>query len=161
MRNVHLGLNVLTLLKILGSVEREAMVREVYALRVHQVTGVKMPIQHLFLVGWATLHLLKALIVLLVQVVHFVHWMSWKHLYLAQQGPILMKLEVHCVEFVHQDFLALTHHLCLSLVVKVITLWKVMWYVHLALLGTIVQILRYFRKFVLMALTLLEYPCFA
>ena len=75
-KSVHLGLNVLTLPKIPWSVEQGSMVGEVYALLVHQVTSVKTPLQHLFLVGWAILHLQKVLIVFPVQVDHFVHWIS-------------------------------------------------------------------------------------
>ena len=119
MRSVHLGLNVLTLPKSPRSVEQGIIVRKVYVLRVHQDIDVKTPLQHLFLVGWATLHLQKVLIVFPVQVVHFVHWISWKDLYLAQWGHTQMKLAVHHVQFVQQDFLVMTRCLCLSLAVKV------------------------------------------
>ena len=156
MRSVHLGMNVLTLPKIPRSVKRGTMVRKVCALLVHQDTGVKTPLQHLFLVGWATLHLQKVLIVSHVQVVHFVHWISWKYLYLAQRGRTRMKLAVHHVEFVLQGFLALTQYHCLSIAVKVTTHWKVMWYVYHALLATTVQILPCFHKLVWWDLTLLE-----
>lgn len=151
-------MNVLILPKILRSVEQATIVRKVCALVVHQDTGVKTPLQHLVLVGWATLHLQKVLIVSPVRVVHFVHWISWKDLYLAQRGHTRMKLAVYHVEFVLQGFLALTQYLCQSLAVKVTTHWKVMWYVYHALLATTVQILPFFHKLVWWDLTLLELP---
>ena len=121
MRSVHLGLDVLILPKPPRSVEQDSMDRKVYALLVHQDTGVKTPLQHLLPVGWATLHLQKVLIVFPVQVVQFVHWISLKDLYHAQWEHTQMKLAVRCVQFVQQDFLALTQYLCLSLAVKVTT----------------------------------------